>query len=39
MRSREVMVHAIDLGTGLAFADLPGDSGARASPLALRRSP
>lgn len=25
MRSREVMVHAIDLSTGLSFADLPGD--------------
>ena len=25
MRSREVMVHAIDLGTGLTFADLPED--------------
>lgn len=25
MRSREVMVHAIDLGTGLTFAGLPGD--------------
>ena len=24
MRSREVMVHAIDLGIGLTFADLPG---------------
>lgn len=23
MRSREVLVHAVDLGTGLAFADLP----------------
>jgi hypothetical protein len=25
MRSREVMVHATDLGTGLAFTGLPGD--------------
>jgi maleylpyruvate isomerase len=25
MRSREVMIHAVDLGTGLAFADLPTD--------------
>jgi maleylpyruvate isomerase len=25
MRSREVLVHATDLGTGLTFADLPGD--------------
>ncbi|MEV6161914.1 maleylpyruvate isomerase family mycothiol-dependent enzyme [Streptomyces sp. NPDC052052] len=25
MRSREVCVHAIDLGTGLTFADLPAD--------------
>jgi maleylpyruvate isomerase len=25
MRSREVMVHAVDLATGLTFADLPGD--------------
>jgi maleylpyruvate isomerase len=25
MRSREVMIHAIDLGTGLTFADLPAD--------------
>jgi len=25
MRAREVMVHALDLGTGLSFADLPGD--------------
>ncbi|WP_255950554.1 maleylpyruvate isomerase family mycothiol-dependent enzyme [Streptomyces odontomachi] len=25
MRSREVCVHAIDLGTGLSFADLPDD--------------
>lgn len=25
MRSREVMVHAVDLGAGLTFADLPGD--------------
>lgn len=25
LRSREVMVHAIDLGTGLTFADLPRD--------------
>lgn len=25
MRSREVLVHVVDLGTGLSFADLPGD--------------
>lgn len=25
LRAREVMVHALDLGTGLTFADLPGD--------------
>jgi uncharacterized protein (TIGR03083 family) len=25
MRSREVMVHAVDLGAGVAFADLPAD--------------
>ena len=25
MRAREVMVHALDLDTGLSFADLPGD--------------
>lgn len=25
MRAREVMVHAVDLGTGLRFADLPAD--------------
>jgi maleylpyruvate isomerase len=25
MRSREVMIHAVDLGTGLTFADLPSD--------------
>lgn len=25
MRSREVMVHAVDLGTGVTFADLPSD--------------
>jgi maleylpyruvate isomerase len=25
LRAREVMVHAIDLGTGLTFADLPSD--------------
>jgi uncharacterized protein (TIGR03083 family) len=25
MRSREVMVHAVDLGTGLRFTDLPAD--------------
>lgn len=25
MRAREVMVHAVDLGTGLGFADLPAD--------------
>jgi len=25
LRAREVMVHAIDLGSGLAFADLPSD--------------
>ncbi|MGW5191025.1 maleylpyruvate isomerase family mycothiol-dependent enzyme [Kribbella sp. NPDC004138] len=25
MRSREVMIHAVDLGTGLTFADLPPD--------------
>ena len=25
MRAREVMVHALDLGTGLTFHDLPGD--------------
>ena len=25
MRSREVMVHAVDLATGLTFAGLPGD--------------
>ena len=25
LRAREVMVHAVDLGTGLTFADLPGD--------------
>jgi maleylpyruvate isomerase len=25
LRAREVMVHSIDLGTGLTFADLPGD--------------
>lgn len=25
LRAREVMVHSIDLGTGLSFADLPGD--------------
>jgi maleylpyruvate isomerase len=25
MRSREVMVHAVDLGAGLTFADLPAD--------------
>jgi maleylpyruvate isomerase len=25
MRSREVMIHAVDLGTGLTFADLPTD--------------
>ena len=25
MRSREVMVHAVDLAAGLTFADLPGD--------------
>ena len=25
MRSREVMIHAVDLGTGLRFADLPED--------------
>ena len=25
MRSREVMVHAVDLATGLTFADLPED--------------
>jgi maleylpyruvate isomerase len=23
MRSREVMIHAVDLGTGITFADLP----------------
>ena len=25
MRAREVMVHAVDLGTGVTFADLPTD--------------
>ncbi|HWD79318.1 MAG TPA: maleylpyruvate isomerase family mycothiol-dependent enzyme [Kribbella sp.] len=25
MRSREVLIHAVDLGTGLTFADLPDD--------------
>jgi len=25
MRSREVMIHAVDLGTGVNFADLPAD--------------
>lgn len=25
LRAREVMVHAVDLGTGLTFADLPAD--------------
>lgn len=25
MRSREVMIHAVDLGTGVTFADLPAD--------------
>lgn len=25
MRAREVLVHAVDLATGVAFADLPGD--------------
>jgi maleylpyruvate isomerase len=25
MRSREVMIHAVDLGTGVIFADLPDD--------------
>lgn len=25
MRAREVMVHAVDLGTGTTFADLPSD--------------
>jgi uncharacterized protein (TIGR03083 family) len=25
MRAREVMVHAVDLGTGIGFADLPAD--------------
>ena len=25
MRAREVMVHAVDLNTGVSFADLPGD--------------
>lgn len=25
MRAREVMVHAVDLGTGVRFADLPGE--------------
>lgn len=25
MRSREVMIHAVDLGTGVTFADLPDD--------------
>ena len=25
LRSREVMIHAVDLGTGLTFADLPAD--------------
>ncbi len=25
MRSREVLVHAVDLGLGVTFADLPGD--------------
>jgi maleylpyruvate isomerase len=25
MRSREVMIHAVDLGTGVTFADLPPD--------------
>lgn len=25
MRSREVMIHAVDLGASVAFADLPGD--------------
>ncbi|WP_432876081.1 maleylpyruvate isomerase family mycothiol-dependent enzyme [Kribbella sp. CA-245084] len=25
MRSREVMIHAVDLGTGITFADLPPD--------------
>ncbi|MGW7683139.1 maleylpyruvate isomerase family mycothiol-dependent enzyme [Kribbella sp. NPDC054772] len=25
MRSREVLIHAVDLGTGLTFADLPTD--------------
>jgi maleylpyruvate isomerase len=25
MRSREVMIHAVDLGTGVTFADLPTD--------------
>jgi maleylpyruvate isomerase len=25
MRSREVMIHAVDFGTGLTFADLPAD--------------
>jgi maleylpyruvate isomerase len=25
LRAREVMVHALDLGTGLTFRDLPGD--------------
>jgi maleylpyruvate isomerase len=25
MRSREVMIHAVDLGTGITFADLPTD--------------
>jgi maleylpyruvate isomerase len=25
MRAREVMIHAIDLGTGVTFADLPAD--------------
>ena len=25
MRAREVLVHAVDLGTGVTFADLPSD--------------
>ena len=39
MRAREVMVHAVDLGTGLTFADLPTDFlRALADDAAVRRS-
>jgi maleylpyruvate isomerase len=39
MRSREVMVHAVDLGSGTAFADLPaGFLGALVADVAVKRS-